>query len=82
MYKIIRAIGHDRSNKLDIITSIHSPYGNFGIKPEIGKHIYFIFTDGTKKILSSSIIHNIEIIKDQVKINTNDVEYVFQKVEG
>ena len=81
MYKIIKAMGHDRSNKLDIIASVHSPYGNFGTKPEVGKHIYFVFTDGTKKILSSSVIRSIEAVDDQIKISTNDVEYWFFKIE-
>lgn len=80
MYKMIKAIGHDDTNKLDTIAAIHSLYGYFYTEPAIGRYICFVYDDPSEKMMCSTTICDIQYIDNQLRIKTENSEYWFEKI--
>lgn len=82
MYRIIKAVGHDGTNKLETIAAIHSLEGMLVEKPYIGGNIWFQYDDNSGKVMCSSIIYDVQYIENQIRVETKNSEYWFEKMEG
>ena len=83
MYRIIKAVSNDGEDKLDRIASIHSLEGEFydDRLPEIGERFFFVYDDDSEKMMASSIVYNVINVGEQLRVETKNSEYWFEKVE-
>ena len=81
MYKLIKYIGKDGTNKLDTIDAIHSLEGIFYWPPTIGRPIGFAYDDDSGKILYSSIVEKIVTVNNQIIITTKNSIFLFEELE-
>ena len=83
MYRMIKTVNSNGIDSLNEIANSHSLEGNFYIEPETRKRMAFIYNDNSEKVLiSTSLIWNVQHINNQIRINTGDSEFWFEKVEG
>ena len=82
MYKMIKAISNDGTDKLNDIASIHSLEGDFYWMPLVDSVIGFVYNDNSGQMMRSSTIKSIERVDGQIRIKTRNSEYWFEKVEG
>ena len=73
-------MGRYGTDKLNSIAAIHSLKGTFYATPEIGEHICFIYNDDSGKMMCSSTIYDVKYVGNQIRIETKNSEYWFEKV--
>lgn len=82
MYRMIKAIKNDGTDRLNDIASHHSLEGDFYWMPVVGSVIGFVYNDNSEQMMRSSTIKEIERVDGQIRIKTRNSEYWFEKVEG
>ena len=81
MYKIIKATGHDGTDKLPQIAEVHSLEGKFLWIPQVDGSFGFLYNDNSGKIRSSSKINEIVWENSKVIIKTQNTEYLFERID-
>lgn len=76
MYKIIKAMSKDGTDKLPDIESRHSLCGEL----YVGDCVFFTYNDDSEQMMRTSTIEKIEILNTLVKVITMNTEYWFEKV--
>ena len=76
MYKIIKAMSKDGTDKLSGIESRHSLYGEL----YVGNCVLFTYNDDSEQMMRTSTIEKVEILNTLVKVITMNTEYWFEKV--
>lgn len=82
MYRMIKAVGYDGTDKLNDISAQHSLIGTFYWGLTVGSPIGFVYNDDSGKMMRSSTIQEIVYCNNQIRIKTRNTEYWFEKVEG
>lgn len=77
MYKIVKAMSKDGTNKLPDIKKLHSLYGEL----YINSCVLFIYNDDSGKMMRTSTIENVTMIDKYIMVTTRNTEYCFEKVE-
>lgn len=81
MYRMIKAESNDGIDKLDEIKKNHSLEGFFWMQPFVGVPFLFQYNDNSGKTRQSSTVREVVTVNNQMRIITNNTEYVFEKVE-
>ena len=79
MFRIIKAIGKDGSDKLDRIKEIHNLEGDLDLYG-IGRPAYFIYNDNSGKMMATSAVKDIIIDNNIYKVTTRNSEYWFEEI--
>ena len=77
MYKIIKALGKDGTDKLPNIEKAHSLYGDL----YINKCAFFEYKDDSKQMMRTSTIEDVAMLDKYIIVTTRNSEYHFEKVE-
>lgn len=81
MYRIIKAITKDGIDRIERIKEEHSLDGTFYATPYVGGCIYFVYNDGSHKMMASSTIEEISYVNGTYKIKTRNSEYWFKEIK-
>ena len=81
MYRLVKYVGKDGTDKLARVAEMHSLEGSFYQTPYIGTSIYFIYNDLSGKMLASSTIEAMQTADNRLEIVTRNSIFVFEKVE-
>jgi hypothetical protein len=77
MYKIIKAMSKDGTDKLPEMEKLHSLCGEL----YINNCVFFIYDDDSGKMMRTSTVENVTMVDKYIMVTTRNTEYCFEKVE-
>ena len=80
MYRMVKAVGLDGVNKLPDIAARHSLEGELIEMPYVGGNIWFEYDDDSGKVMRSSTIWDVQYVGEQIRIETRNSKYWFERI--
>ena len=81
MYRLVKAISHDGTDKLEEIATKHSLEGDLYWIPYTNYPLFFTYNDESGKMMRSSAVQETIIVDNQIKFRTLNSEYWFENME-
>lgn len=81
MYRLVKYIGKDGTDKLKKLADIHSLDGELRWAPHLKVPFYFIYNDTSGKMLQSSDVEDINTMDRKIIFTTRNSIFEFEEVD-